>query len=79
MHEVREARIEDAESAVELVRASIEQLCTLDHRNDPATLARWLANKTPENLRTWLANPENHCVVATEGDTLMGVGLPRCV
>ena len=45
---------------------------------DPATLARWLANKTPENLRTWLANPENHCVVATEG-ALMGVGLPRCV
>jgi hypothetical protein len=27
---------------------SIAELCVLDHRNDPAILARWLANKTPE-------------------------------
>jgi GNAT superfamily N-acetyltransferase len=77
MHRVREARVEDAGAAVELVRASIEQLCIADHRNDPDTLARWLANKTPQSFRTWLANPENYCVVATEGKELLGVGLLR--
>jgi GNAT superfamily N-acetyltransferase len=77
MHEVREARMEDADAAVEVVRASIERLCVADHRNDPDTLARWLANKTPQYFRTWIANPENYCVVATEREEVLGVGLLR--
>lgn len=61
---VRRATRDDAVAGTELVRASITELCVADHQNDPATLAHWLANKTPENFERWLANPDNYLVVA---------------
>jgi GNAT superfamily N-acetyltransferase len=77
MTTVREAQPQDAEAAVAVVRASIEALCTADHRNDPETLSQWLANKTPQSFRTWIANPDNFFVVALDGERLIGVGLLR--
>jgi GNAT superfamily N-acetyltransferase len=71
----REARLEDADAAIEVVRRSIEALCAADHRNDPDTLARWLANKTPQSFQGWLANPQNFCVVAVGERGLSGVAL----
>ena len=72
---VREALPDDAEAAVAVVRRSIEELCFADHRNDPATLSRWLSNKTPEAFLRWLANPEHFCVVAESEGRICGVGL----
>lgn len=72
---VRPAYYEDATAAVQVVRRSIEELCADDHRNDADTLARWLANKTPENFRSWIANPDNFCMVAEDTGSLQGVGL----
>ena len=72
---VRQAEPEDAEAAVEVLRRSITELCTADHCGDANTIATWLANKTPKNFRSWLANAENFCVVAEQGDRLLGVGL----
>lgn len=72
---VRPATSKDAEMAVQVVRRSIEELCTDDHHNDAVTLAGWLANKTPENCRSWIANPDNFCVVAEVDGRLSGVGL----
>lgn len=72
---VRQAKPEDAEAAVEVLRRSITELCAADHRGDADTVSEWLANKTPENFRSWLANTENYCVVAEQGDRLLGVGL----
>lgn len=46
-----------AEAACHVVRQSIAGCCALDHRNDPAILTAWLANKTPENLAAWMAAP----------------------
>jgi len=47
---VREAEAGDADAVIEVVRTSITQLCAADHRDDPETLATWLANKTPANF-----------------------------
>ncbi|MGH8125675.1 MAG: GNAT family N-acetyltransferase [Rhodanobacteraceae bacterium] len=72
----RPATLGDAVGAVEAVRRSIES-CTADHQNDPATLARWLANKQPDTFKRWLADPENFCVVEEVGGKVEGVGLLR--
>ena len=74
---VRQAEQQDAEAAICVVRRSIAELCVTDHHGDEETLARWLANKTPETFRSWLSNPDNFCVVAASGGDLFGVGLLR--
>ena len=53
---VRDATAADAVAACEVMRASIVELCGLDHYNDPEILKRWLANKTPENVAAWVAS-----------------------
>jgi GNAT superfamily N-acetyltransferase len=72
--QIRQAREEDAEAAGIVLRRSITELCGSDHREDTATLAAWLANKTPENVRAWIRNPGNYMVVADDGGTILGVG-----
>lgn len=54
----RLARPDDAVEACTVLRRSITELCQADHGNDPVILAAWLANKTPEQVRSWIeANP----------------------
>jgi hypothetical protein len=47
MH-IRDAVADDAPAACQVLRRSIVELCAADHGDDPAILAQWLANKTPE-------------------------------
>jgi GNAT superfamily N-acetyltransferase len=70
--EIRAASIDDAESACIMLRRSIAELCHDDHRGDAATIAAWLANKTAETMRRWIA--QSHVFVATERTILLGVG-----
>jgi GNAT superfamily N-acetyltransferase len=72
---VRPADTSDADAAVEVVRRSITESCAADHRGDPETIATWLANKTPQQFVSWLANQDNHCVVAEAQGALLGVGV----
>ena len=73
--QVRSAEITDADAAIDVIRRSIQQLCELDHRNDPATLSMWLGNKTADNMRRWIAD---HTVfVAVEGERIAGVASVR--
>src|SRR3954469_5746999 len=73
---IREARVEDAPAACDVLRRSIVELCAADHGNDPALLDPWLANKTPENVLAWMA--ETHLLVAEEqGRRLGAAGLSR--
>lgn len=72
---VRAATPKDADIAVQVVRRSIAEHCTADHHNDAAILTKWLANKTPENFRTWIADLDNFCVVAEVDGKVSGVGL----
>ncbi|MGA9853206.1 MAG: GNAT family N-acetyltransferase [Gammaproteobacteria bacterium] len=72
---VRPARTSDSEIAIQTVIASIQELCVADHHNDPATLQRWLSNKTPASFETWINNQENFCVIGEIGGVLSAVGL----
>ncbi len=72
--EIRDATPEDADAACDVLRKSILQLCAADHRNDPAILARWLGNKTPEIVASWIGQPGNSLLVAVEGGVILGVG-----
>jgi GNAT superfamily N-acetyltransferase len=72
--EIRDAVAADAPAACQVLRRSIAELCLADHRNDPAILARWLSNKTPEIVRSWIDQPGNSMLVAAEGETILAVG-----
>jgi GNAT superfamily N-acetyltransferase len=70
MH-VRDACEQDADAACAVVRRSIIELCSLDHQGDADTLAAWLANKTPANLRRWIGT--HHVLVAEDEGAILGV------
>jgi GNAT superfamily N-acetyltransferase len=72
--EVRKAIPKDAQFICLVVRRSITELCAADHKNDPAILDRWLANKTPENVLRWIADPGNTLLVATEDENVLAAG-----
>ena len=71
---IRDAVAEDAEAACHVMRRSIAELCSTDHRNDPAILQRWLGNKTPESFMSWLSQPNNSLLVAVEDGKVLAVG-----
>jgi GNAT superfamily N-acetyltransferase len=71
---IRPALSDDAVAACEVLRRSITELCIADHNNDPAILEAWLENKTAEHVRSWIANPGNVMLVATEGEAILAVG-----
>jgi GNAT superfamily N-acetyltransferase len=68
---VRAARTEDADPACHVLRRSITELCEEDHGNDQAFLARWLANKTPENVLDWIT--KGHVFVAEDDRGIIGI------
>lgn len=72
--EIRPARLADAEAACAVHRRSIIELCQADHHGDPAILEAWLASKTPENVRAWIARPDSAYLVAEENGAMLGVG-----
>jgi GNAT superfamily N-acetyltransferase len=72
--EIRNAVVEDAPAACEVLRRSISELCHADHLNDPAILNRWLANKTPEIVGSWIIKPGNSVLVAVEDGSILAVG-----
>jgi GNAT superfamily N-acetyltransferase len=73
MH-IRDAVPAEAAAACTVLRRSIVELCVADHHNDPAILARWLANKTPEIVASWIAKAGNSVLVAVEGAEILAVG-----
>jgi GNAT superfamily N-acetyltransferase len=72
--DIRDAVAADAPAACLVMRRSITELCGADHRGDPAILARWLSNKTPEVFRVWLTQPGGSVLVAVEGASILAVG-----
>src|SRR5262245_80499 len=72
--EIRDATPEDADAACRVLRQSISQLCVADHRNDPAILNAWLANKKPEIVASWAAQEGNSLLLAVESDAVLAVG-----
>ena len=72
--EVRQAGVADAEACSAVLCASIRELCTADHHGDEQIIARWLDNKTPETLRSWIQSPESTLYVAEIDGRVAGVG-----
>jgi len=72
--QIREASVEDAVEACQVVRRAIAELCHADHQDDPVVLEKWLSNNTSNNMRSWIADPDSYVVVATEGAAIIGVG-----
>src|SRR5579863_4169096 len=72
--EIRDATIEDAEAACQVLRRSIAELCAADHRGDATVLELWLRNKTPETLKMWIAHQANLVLVAVDQCVIIGVG-----
>ena len=58
-----------------MLKRSISELCIADHENRPEILERWLSNKTPEIVASWIVQPSNSMLVATNGSAIIGVGL----
>jgi GNAT superfamily N-acetyltransferase len=71
---VRQAEPGDAQAAADVLRRSITELCALDHQGNADTLAKWLANKRPQNFLCWLASGDNFCVIAEDDNQVVGVG-----
>ena len=74
MFKIRDATLGDAAEACAVLRRSIIELCVADHHDDPAILAAWLANKTPEIVASWIAKPGNSVLVAVEDRAILAVG-----
>ncbi len=72
--EIRAAKQDDAAEICLVLRRSITELCVADHDNDPQILDPWLVNKTPENLRAWIARAGQTYRVAVIDDQIAGVG-----
>ena len=72
--EIRDATAADAPAACDTIRRSIVELCVADHANDAEILARWLANKTPDIVASWLTRPDSSTLVAVEAAAIHAVG-----
>jgi hypothetical protein len=71
--EIRDATPDDALAGCTVFKRSIAELCEADHWNDPAILARWLGNKTPENFTGWVEQADNSVLVAVENGVIRAV------
>jgi hypothetical protein len=71
---IRRAVPADAPAMSAVLIASITELCVADHKNDPAALASWLANKTPEGVGVWFTNPANTILVAERNGEIAACG-----
>ncbi len=73
--EIRDAVVGDAAEACAVLRRSITELCGADHGDDPAILARWLANKTPDSVSVWIERPDASMLMAVENGAIVAVGM----
>ena len=74
MISVRPAVLADAEAMSDLLIASITALCVEDHQNRAEAVVPWLANKTPEGVRSWFASPAGRLFVAEHDGVIAAAG-----
>jgi GNAT superfamily N-acetyltransferase len=71
---IRDATPDDASAACAVLRASISELCVVDHSSESTILERWLSNKTPDNVAAWARDAGRSLLVAVEGEAILAVG-----
>lgn len=74
MISIRPALPADAPAMSAVLIASIRDLCSADHRNDPEILAGWLRNKTPDMVLKMLERPGAQFLVAEQDGEVAAVG-----
>jgi GNAT superfamily N-acetyltransferase len=75
--EIRAAHPREAAAISNVLRRSIVELSVRDHQNNPEWLAEWLANKTPEHVASWIADPDNRMFVAVVEGAILAAGCVR--
>ena len=75
MINIRDAKIEDATSAIDVLRRSITELCEADHGFREAEIADWVASKTETSWGAWLARRDARVIVAQFSGDVVGVGM----
>lgn len=73
--DLRPATASDAQAGCIALRRSITELCQADHGDDPAVIAAWTANKTPDRWNVWLARPDASLLVVSRAQQIVGVGM----
>lgn len=73
--DIRAASLGDASAICDVLHESIQLCCKADHHDDTAIVARWLANKTTENVKKWVTAPDSVALVASRGHDMLGVAL----
>lgn len=71
---VRSARDADAAAMSAVMTASVTELCSADHHDDPANIALWVSNRTPDGVARMLARPGQHFFVAERNGEIAAVG-----
>jgi GNAT superfamily N-acetyltransferase len=67
--------VSDGAAIAGLWTRSISELCILDHGGNPALIAAWCADKTPEQLRGALSHADHAWLVAVDGaNRILGFG-----
>lgn len=72
--QVRPATVDDATAACSVIRSSILECCSDDHRGDATVLEGWLRNKTPDFVRMLVLAPTAFSVVAIVNEAVVGFG-----
>jgi N-acetylglutamate synthase-like GNAT family acetyltransferase len=73
---IRRAEARDAEGLCTVLVRSVREICAPDYDHDEELLTLWCSNKTPDNLRRWIADLEGYFVVAEDAaKQLVGAGL----
>ena len=70
--QVRPAKAEDSSAVCDVLRRSIAACCVADHQGNQSIIDAWLANKTPENVRSWVTSEENCFFVAEIKGSIIG-------
>jgi GNAT superfamily N-acetyltransferase len=71
---IRRAEVADSAEICAVIRASITELCHVDHKGEAAPLQAWLANKTPKTIACWIENPEYGIFVLCKAKQIAAVG-----
>lgn len=71
---VRKAEPGDVEAMSRVLIGSITELCLEDHKGNAEAIAAWTANKTPESVARWVADPKLTMLVADHRGQIAAVG-----
>lgn len=58
----------------EIMTASVTELCSADHHDQPDNIAQWVANRTPEGVARMMARPDQQFLVADRSGEIAAVG-----